>query len=405
MRTLEGLLVVSIEQAIAAPFASRHLADLGARVIKVERPTGDFARSYDTTVNGLSSHFVWVNRGKESLVLDLKNDDDVASLRRVLAEADVFLQNLAPGAAARLGLGHEELLRENPRLITCSVSGYGSSGPFTSKKAYDLLVQCEAGVVSVTGTEDEPSKTGIPVADIAAGMYAFSGILAALHKRQLTGEGSHVEISMLEALAEWMGYPMHYARYGGTAPQRTGARHAAIAPYGPFAVAGGEQVFLAVQNEREWTVLAQEVLGRADLLEDPRFLTNTDRVHHVEELTAVIESVLAEVPAEEAERRLETAKIANARLRGPADLAEHPQLRARDRWMDVQTSEGPVEQLRPVFTLDAEHPRQSIPALGEHTEQILREFAAAGDGAPAAAKSERDGAASGSAGEREGSWA
>lgn len=374
MRTLDGLLVVSIEQAIAAPFASRHLADLGARVIKVERPTGDFARSYDTTVNGLSSHFVWVNRGKESLVLDLKNEDDVAVLRHVLAEADVFLQNLAPGAADRLGLGHEELRQANPRLITCSISGYGSSGPFTSKKAYDLLVQCEAGVVSVTGTEDEPSKAGIPVADIAAGMYAFSGVLAALHKRQITGEGSHVEISMLEALAEWMGYPMHYARYGGTAPQRTGARHAAIAPYGPFNVAGGEQVFLAVQNEREWKVLAEEVLGRPDLLEDPRFATNTDRVQHAGELGAVIESVLAEVPADEAARRLEDAKIANARLRGPADLAEHPQLRARDRWMEVQTSEGPVEQLRPVFSIDEEGPPQSVPALGEHTERILREF-------------------------------
>lgn len=374
MRTLDGLLVVSIEQAIAAPFASRHLADLGARVIKVERPTGDFARSYDTTVNGLSSHFVWVNRGKESLVLDLKNEDDVAVLRHVLAEADVFLQNLAPGAADRLGLGYGELRQANPRLITCSISGYGSSGPFTSKKAYDLLVQCEAGVVSVTGTEDEPSKTGIPVADIAAGMYAFSGVLAALHKRQITGEGSHVEISMLEALAEWMGYPMHYARYGGAAPQRTGARHAAIAPYGPFNVAGGEQVFLAVQNEREWKVLAEEVLGRPDLLEDPRFATNTDRVQHAGELGAVIESVLAEVPVDEAARRLEDAKIANARLRGPADLAEHPQLRARGRWMEVQTSEGPVEQLRPVFSIDEEGSPQSVPALGEHTEQILREF-------------------------------
>lgn len=374
MRTLEGLLVISIEQAIAAPFASRHLADLGARVIKVERPSGDFARSYDQTVHGLSSHFVWVNRGKESLVLDLKDPAARDSLRSMLRQADVFVQNLAPGAAERLGLGQEELRGENPRLITCSISGYGDAGPMTSKKAYDLLVQCEAGVVSVTGTEQEPSKAGIPVADIAAGMYAFSGILAALHKRHQTGEGSHVEISMLEALAEWMGYPLHYARYGGTAPQRTGARHAAIAPYGPFAVADGRQVFFAVQNEREWRVLAEHVLELPDLVEDPRFATNTQRVRHVEELTEVIEEALAGLSAEEAERRLETAKIANARLRGPADLVEHPQLRARDRWIDVDTSEGVIEQLRPVFAIDDEFPRQRVPELGEHTEALLQEF-------------------------------
>ena len=377
MRTLDGILVVSIEQAIAAPFASRHLADLGARVIKVERPSGDFARSYDTTVGGLSSHFVWVNRDKESLVLDLKVDDDVAALRRILAEADVFIQNLAPGAAERLGLGEEGLREMNPRLITCSISGYGSSGPFMTKKAYDLLVQCEAGVVSVTGTEADPAKTGIPVADIAAGMYAFSGILAALHKRQVTGEGSHLEISMLEALAEWMGYPMYFTQYGGQAPQRSGARHAAIAPYGPFATAGGEQVFLAVQNDREWKVLVEDVLKRPDILEDPRFAENMDRVAHVVELTEVVESVLAELPADVAEQRLEEAKIANARLRDPAELFAHPQLRARDRWIDVQTEHGRIEQLRPVITIDDDDEplRHVIPALGEHTAEILEDFA------------------------------
>lgn len=374
MRTLEDILVVSIEQAIAAPFASRHLADLGARVIKVERPTGDFARDYDTTVNGLSSHFVWVNRGKESLVLDLKNEEDLASLLGIIAEADVFIQNLAPGSAERLGLGHNALRQLNHRLITCSISGYGASGPYTSKKAYDLLVQCEAGVLAVTGTEEEPSKAGIPVADIAAGMYAFSGILAALHKRTLTGEGSHVEISMLEALAEWMGYPLYYARYGGTSPRRTGARHASIAPYGPFAVAGNQRVFFAVQNDREWKALAESVLGRPDLVDAPDFATNTARVENAAELREVIESVLATVSIDEAEHRLEEASIANARLRGPADLAEHPQLRARDRWVEVDTAQGPIEQLRPVFSLDDPAPRQRVPALGEHSDQILLEF-------------------------------
>lgn len=374
MRTLEDILVVSIEQAIAAPFASRHLADLGARVIKVERPTGDFARDYDTTVNGLSSHFVWVNRGKESLVLDLKNEEDLASLLGIIAEADVFIQNLAPGSAERLGLGHSALRQLNRRLITCSISGYGASGPYTSKKAYDLLVQCEAGVLAVTGTEEEPSKAGIPVADIAAGMYAFSGILAALHKLTLTGEGSHVEISMLEALAEWMGYPMYYARYGGTSPRRSGARHASIAPYGPFAVADDQRVFFAVQNDREWKALAESVLARPELVEAPKFATNTARVENAAELREVIESVLATVSIDEAEDRLEEASIANARLRGPADLAEHPQLRARDRWVEVDTVQGPIEQLRPVFSLDDHAPRQRVPALGEHSDQILLEF-------------------------------
>lgn len=375
MRTLDGLLVVSIEQAIAAPFASRHLADLGARVIKLERPAGDFARHYDTTVKGLSSHFVWVNRGKESLTLDLKKPEDLDAFRRILIEADVFIQNLAPSAADRLGLSHEELRKLNSRLITCSISGYGSSGPYMTKKAYDLLVQCEAGVVSVTGTEDTPAKTGIPVADIAAGMYAFSGILAALHKRQVTGEGSHVEISMLEALAEWMGYPIHFAHYGGTAPKRTGARHAAIAPYGPFTVAEGDQVFLAIQNDREWRVFVEDVLESPDLLTDPRFATNMARVDHVSELTEVIEAVLADKSAEETERRLDEAKIANARLRDPASVFAHPQLEARDRWIDIETEEGPIKQLRPVFSIDEEFPTHlAIPALGEHTAQILQEF-------------------------------
>lgn len=376
MRTLDGLLVVSIEQAIAAPFASRHLADLGARVIKVERSTGDFARHYDSTVDGMSSHFVWVNRGKESIALDLKDPDDIAALQQIIAHADVFIQNLAPGAAQRLGLGHEALRRENPALITCSISGYGDTGPYATKKAYDLLVQCEAGVVSVTGTEDTPAKTGIPVADIAAGMYAYSGILAALHRRHVTSEGSHVDVSMLEALAEWMGYPMYFAQYGGSPPKRSGARHAAIAPYGPFAVAEGEQVFLAVQNDREWRVLVTDVIRRPELLEDPRFVTNMDRVAHVAELTEEIETALAHVTAQEAEKALDQAAIANAKLRGPDELFDHPQLQARDRWVDVATENGIVSQLRPVVDVgNSDSVPQSIPSLGQHTDQVLAEFA------------------------------
>lgn len=377
MRTLDGLLVVSVEQAIAAPFASRHLADLGARVIKVERPTGDFARQYDATVNGLSSHFVWVNRGKESLVLDLKEEGDLAALHDILQQADVFIQNLAPGAAERLGLGHESLRRDNPRLITCSISGYGETGPYTVKKAYDLLVQCEAGVLSVTGTEESPAKAGIPVADIAAGMYAYSGILAALHHRHTTSEGSHVEISMLEALAEWMGYPMYFSEYGGSRPTRSGSRHAAIAPYGPFSTGDGEQIFLAVQNDREWNKLVLQVLKSADLLDDPRFGTNMDRVAHVEQLNDLIDTAFSSLTADEAEQRLDAAAIANARLRDPAGLAAHPQLEFRRRWIDVETEGGRIAQLRPVVTLDDQPlPPQEIPRLGQHTEQILAEFAA-----------------------------
>ncbi|MCV7563639.1 CoA transferase [Micrococcus luteus] len=377
MRTLEGITVVSVEQAVAAPFASRHLADLGARVIKVERPSGDFARHYDSTVKGLSSHFVWTNRNKESLVLDLKDAQQIASLQSILREADVFIQNLAPGAAQRLGLGHAELHAINPRLITCSISGYGESGPYEAKKAYDLLVQCETGVVSITGTEEEPAKAGIPVADIAAGMYAFSGILAALVKREKTGEGSHVDVSMLEALGEWMGYPMYYTEYGGTSPRRTGARHAAIAPYGPFAVAGGTSVFLAVQNDREWSALVTNVLRQPELLEDPRFTTNTDRVEHAEELKATIEAVFEATPAEDVERRLDDAGIANARLRTPKDFVDHPQLAARERWMQVGTSKGPIKALKPVFHIDEEPPRTDpVPDLGQHTERILLEYSA-----------------------------
>ena len=294
MLTLEGLTVVSLEQAVAAPFATRQLADLGARVIKVERPgPGDFARGYDETVKGMSSHFVWLNRSKESIALDLKSEEGRAAMRALVARADVFVQNLAPGAAERLGLGAEQLRARHPQLIHASISGYGDGGPYTTKKAYDLLVQCEAGLVSITGTPEEPSKVGISVADIAAGMYAYTGILTALLRRHRTQEGATVEISMLEALAEWMGFPLNYAMYGGSSPTRSGASHAAIAPYGPFHCRAGEQAFLGIQNEREWAMFCATVLEMPELADDPRFATNTLRVNNREVLTGHIEGVFA----------------------------------------------------------------------------------------------------------------
>lgn len=376
MQTLEGLTVVSLEQAIAAPFAARHLADLGARVIKVERPTGDFARSYDSTVHGLSSHFVWVNRNKESIVLDLKQPADLEVLLQILEEADVFLQNLAPGATDRLGLGQEALRKRFPELITCEITGYGRGGPYEQKKAYDLLVQCESGVVSITGTEDSPSKTGIPVADIAAGMYAYSGILAALIERSKTGRGRHVEVSMLEALGEWMGYPYFFTNYGESSLKRTGASHAAISPYGPHRCANDESIFFSIQSEREWEYLTDQVLALPQLANDPRFSTNMDRVHNRDELTRIIEDVFTQHSIDEIEERLEVAKIANARLRTPEEFAQHPQLQARNRWMSVPTPSGEVKALMPVTLSDDDDLRSdSVPALGEHTEAIKEEFA------------------------------
>src|SRR5499427_9267878 len=285
---LTGITVVSIEQAVAAPFATRQLADLGARVIKVERPDGgDFARSYDHVVNGLSSYFVWLNRSKESLALDLKNAVARAVLERLLGRADVFVQNLAPGAAERLGLGATDLRARHPRLIICSITGYGNDGPYRHKKAYDLLVQCEAGLLSVTGTPDEPAKAGISVADIAAGMYAYSGVLTALYERERTGEGTSLDVAMLDALGEWMSQPFYYSVYGGQPLRRTGARHASISPYGPYAAADGDQVFLGLQNEREWVVLCEKILNRPDRVSDDRFATNPDRVAHDHELTPI----------------------------------------------------------------------------------------------------------------------
>ena len=372
---LSGVTVVSLEQAVAAPFATRQLADLGARVIKVERPgVGDFARHYDRTVHGLSSHFVWINRGKESLTLNLKSPEGKRILERLLAQADVFVQNLAPGAVDRLGFSTERLRTDYPRLIICHISGYGSAGPYRDKKAYDLLIQAETGVLAVTGTEEHPAKTGIPVADIAGGMYAYSGILAALLARQRSGEGTVLEVSLFTALAEWMGYPLYYTKYGGQAPPRAGASHAAIAPYGPFPTADGP-VLLGVQNEREWARFCQQVLERPELVADPRFQDNASRVAHREALHRIIGQVFQELPREEVVRRLDAAGIANAQMRRVQELAEHPQLRALDRWRQVMTEAGPVEALLPPVSMAGWEPTLGpVPALGEQTDAILAEL-------------------------------
>ncbi len=376
MLPLEGITVVSLEQAVAAPFATRQLADLGARVIKVERPeVGDFARAYDTTVKGLASHFVWLNRSKESLTLDLKQEGARGVLNRLVERADVFVQNLAPGAAGRLGFGAEALRERHPGLIVCDVSGYGSSGPYRDKKAYDLLVQCEAGLVSITGTQETPSKVGISIADIACGMYAYSGILVALLRRHQTGEGVAIEVTLFEALGEWMGFPAYFTLYGGREPQRTGASHAAIAPYGPFECGDKEVIFLGIQNEREWERFCEVVLGRPDLARDERFDSNSERVANRDALHQEIENTLEGLSAEEAITRLEGAQIANARLRTVQDFIEHPQLKARNRWREVGSPAGPLSALLPPATIDGTEPVMApIPAVGEHTDAILAEL-------------------------------
>jgi crotonobetainyl-CoA:carnitine CoA-transferase CaiB-like acyl-CoA transferase len=376
MNPLDGLTVVALEQAVAAPFATRQLADLGARVIKIERPVvGDFARGYDETIRGMASHFVWLNRAKESVCLDLKSDHGRAAIQTLARQADVFIQNLAPGAAERLGLGASALRSANPGLIHVSISGYGTGGPYSAKKAYDLLVQCEAGLVSITGTEDEPSKVGISIADIASGMYAYTGILTAVIRRLQTGEGATIEVAMLEALAEWMGYPLNYAMYGGTAPARTGARHASIAPYGPFRCGDGSQVFLGIQNEREWATFCEEILGLPELAQDPRFARNSLRVAHSQELRAHIERAFDGSTAEEVAIRLESAGIANALLRDMAGLAAHPQLQARQRWRSYDSPSGTLRALIPPVTIAGAAPVMGpIPDVGEHTDAVLAEF-------------------------------
>ena len=376
-RPLDGITVISLEHAIAAPFCTRQLADLGARVIKVERPNvGDFARAYDQRVDGLASHFVWVNRSKESLTLDLKQPSALAVLKQLIATADVLVQNLAPGAAARMGLGYDDLCAAHPALIVCDISGYGDNGPYRDKKAYDLLIQSEAGFLSVTGTPDEPSKAGNSIADIAAGMYAYTGILAALlqrDKRGGTGKGAHIDVSMLESLTEWMGYPMYYAYQGATPPPRSAASHATIYPYGPFVAGDGGTVMLGLQNEREWKLFCERVLQDAALATDPRFDSNARRNEHRETLKALILAAFARLSTADVLARLDDAQIANARMNSMADVWAHPQLQARERWRRVGTPSGDVPALLPPGRISSfDYRMDPVPAVGQHTQAILR---------------------------------
>jgi len=376
MRPLEGITVVSVEQAVAAPFATRQLADLGARVIKIERPgTGDFARGYDATVQGMSSHFVWLNRSKESLTLDLKREEGRLVLHRLLEKADVFVQNLAPGAVERLGFGTQELRKKYPRLIVCNLSGYGSFGPYRDKKAYDLLIQAETGLISITGTEQTPSKVGISIADISCGMYAYSGILTALLVRSRTGEGVALETSLFDSLAEWMSYATYYTTYGGTAPPRTGASHATIAPYGPAQSSDNKVVYLGLQNEREWRRFCEVVLQNPQLAVDPRFDCNANRVKNRSQLDQAVQEVFRKLTAAEIVARLEAAQIANARMNTVEEFADHPQLEARNRWTTVNSPVGPLKALLPPVSMEhVETVMNEVPALGQQTDAILGEL-------------------------------
>jgi len=374
MQPLKGITVVTLEHAIAAPFATRQLADLGARVIKIERPgVGDFARGYDERVRGLASHFVWTNRSKESLTLDVKHEEaQKILLRLILEEADVVVQNLAPGAAARLGLSYEALSQLKPGLIVCDISGYGSDGPYRDKKAYDLLIQSEAGFVSVTGTPDTPSKAGPSIADIAAGMYAYTNILAALMHRQQTGEGQRIDVSMLESLTEWMNYPLYYAFEGAAPPPRTGASHATIYPYGPFPAGDGKTVMLGLQNEREWKIFCEKVLLQPALASEERFSSNAKRSAGRAVLSALIIEAFSKLSAEQVAQQLEQAGIANAQVNSMSEVWAHPQLKARERWREVATPAGPIPALLPPGSWQHGAPRMdAVPALGQHTDAIL----------------------------------
>jgi itaconate CoA-transferase len=368
---LDGVVVVALEQAVAGPFATRQLADLGARVVKIERPGGDFARGFDRTVHGQSSHFIWLNRGKESIELDLKQPRGQQILHALADRADVFLQNLSPAAAERTGVTAKQLRQSRPGLIACDISGYGEGGPYTERKAYDLLIQSEAGVVSITGTPEQPAKAGISVAGIAAGMYAYSGILTALYQRRDTGRGQAIEVSMLEALGEWMGYPYLYSRYGGADPPRAGSSHATIAPYGPVRTGTGETVVIGLQNEREWDAFCRQVLRRADLVTDSRFTGNAARVTHREELDALIARSFAQRRYADILDDLDRANIAYARQRTMTEFGDHPQLRARDRWRTVHTPEGEIEALLPPVTASWTPAMGPVPGLGEHTDAVL----------------------------------
>ena len=376
MRPLDGITVVALEHVIAAPFATRQLADLGARVIKIERPgAGDFARNYDQRAKGMSSHFTWVNRSKESLTLDLKHESALTILRKLLETADVFVQNLAPGAAARMGLTPQTLQASNPQLIYCNLSGYGENGPYRDKKAYDLLIQSEAGLLSITGTPETPSKVGISIADIAAGMYTYTNILAALLQRQKTGKGSVIDISMLEALGEWMGYPMYYSMDGAAPPPRTGASHATIFPYGPYLAGDGKTIMLGLQNEREWALFCEKVLLQPELATDLRFDKNFKRNENRVELNAIILKIFSAMTSEQVLAKLEEAQIANASLNDMHQFWDHPQLRARDRWHSVESPNGPIPALLPPGINTAyEYRMDKIPAVGEHSEAILKEL-------------------------------
>ena len=376
MRPLDGTTVVTLEHAIAAPFCTRQLGELGARVIKVERPgVGDFARGYDERVEGLASHFVWTNRSKESLTLDVKHPESTEVLSRLLKSTDVLIQNLAPGAAARLGLSYEALEGSHPGLIVCNISGYGDSGPYRDKKAYDLLIQSESGFLSITGTPDEPAKAGCSIADIAAGMYAYTSILAALLQRGKTGEGCRIDVSMLEAMIEWMGYPMYYAYGGAEPPRRSGAAHATIYPYGPFPTGDGSTVMLGLQNEREWSVFCEKVLLRPELATDQRFSSNSRRSAARNALREVIVDAFSALTTEQVIERLDAARIANARMNDMREVWDHAQLQARDRWTQVSSPAGMLPALLPVGIPDNVEPRMDpVPGLGEHTAAILEEL-------------------------------
>jgi itaconate CoA-transferase len=378
VRPLEGVLVVALEQAVAVPFATRQLADLGARVVKVERPgTGDFARHYDGTVAGQSSYFVWLNRGKQSIELDVKDPGDRRVLDALVDQADVFVSNLGPGAVDRLGLGAETVRARRPELVHCTVSGYGTEGPYRTKKAYDLLVQCETGVLSVTGSPDEPAKAGMSVADIAAGMYTYTGVLTALYQRLRTGEGATLHVAMIDALAEWMTQPALFAAYSEEPPRRTGARHPSIAPYGPFTCGDGNDVFLAVQSDQEWMALCVGLLRRPELGTAAVFRHNTDRVANRPDLERLIADTIGSMTADDVTAVLERIGIANARMRSAAELVTHPQLLARNRWHDVETPGGPARAMLPPVSFVGEEPVLGpVPRLGQHNDQIRRELAA-----------------------------
>ena len=376
MRPLDGITVVALEHVIAAPFCTRQLADLGARVIKIERPgVGDPARAYDDRVRGLASHFVWTNRSKESITLDLKQEDARKIVRKLLQNADVLVQNLAPGAAARMGFSYELLKNEFPRLIVCDISGYGADGPYRDKKAYDLLIQSESGLLSVTGTPDAPAKAGCSIVDIAAGMYAYTNILAALIQRGKTGQGCNIDVSMLESMAEWMSFPLYYAYDGAEPPARAGAAHATIYPYGPFPVGDGNIVMLGLQNEREWAVFCDKVLEQPELKNDPRFSTSSRRSAARKDLYGIIVETFSRFTAAQVVKRLDEAQIGNAAMNDMRHVWEHAQLQARERWAEVDTPNGKILAMRPPGVPESFNARMDpIPAIGEHTDAILAEI-------------------------------